>query len=100
MEDLASLGVSPELEIDEAAGTPWVGKTFVLTGTLSQMTRGEAGTRIERLGGKSSSSVSKRTDYLVAGPGAGSKLNKAQKIGIPVITETEFLTLLENPQSA
>ena len=64
------------------------------------MTRGEAGSRIEKLGGKSSSSVSKRTDYLVAGPGAGSNLDKAEKLGIPVLNENEFLALLENPQSA
>ena len=97
--DFNELGVSPELEVDESTGTPWAGKTFVLTGTLTQMTRDEARSLIEKLGGKSSSSVSKRTSYLVAGPGAGAKLEKAGKLGVPVLNEAEFLTLLENPQS-
>ena len=64
------------------------------------MTRDEAGARIEALGGKSASSVSKRTDYLVAGSGAGSKLLKAEKLGISVIDETGFVKLLEDPNSA
>lgn len=98
--DFVSLGISPELEIDESNGAPWVGKTFVLTGTLTSMTRDEAGARIEALGGKSASSVSKRTDYLVAGSGAGSKLLKAEKLGISVIDETGFVKLLEDPNSA
>lgn len=98
--DFVSLGISPELEIDESNGAPWVGKTFVLTGTLTSMTRDEAGARIEALGGKSASSVSKRTDYLVAGSGAGSKLLKAEKLGISVIDETGFVKLFEDPNSA
>jgi len=99
LEKFAQCGLSPELEVDESTGTPWTGKSFVLTGSLTSMTREEAGSRIEALGGKSTSSVSKRTSCLVAGPGAGSKLDKAKKLGVHVIDEPAFLALLENPQS-
>jgi DNA ligase (NAD+) len=73
---------------------PFQGKTFVLTGTLSQFTRDEAGLQIERLGGKVTSSVSKKTTYLIAGPGAGSKLAKAQKLEIEILSEADFGDLL------
>jgi len=99
LEKFAQYGLSPELEIDESTGTPWTGKSFVLTGSLTSMTREEAGSRIESLGGKSTSSVSKRTSCLVAGPGAGSKLDKAKKLGVHVIDEPAFLALLESPKS-
>ena len=98
LEKFAQCGLSPELEIDESTGTPWTGKSFVLTGSLTSMTREEAGSRIEALGGKSTSSVSKRTSCLVAGPGAGSKLDKAKKLGVHVIDEPAFLALLESPK--
>lgn len=71
------------------------GKTFVLTGSLEKFTREEAGARIEALGGKVSSSVSKKTSYLVAGPGSGSKLTKAEKLQIPTMEEAAFLEMLE-----
>ncbi len=76
-----------------AALGPFAGKTFVLTGTLPTLKREEAAARIEARGGKVSGSVSKKTDYVVAGEEAGSKLDKAQKLGVPVIDEAEFLRL-------
>ena len=71
------------------------GKTFVLTGTLPTLKRSEASAIIERIGGKVSSSVSKKTDYVVAGEEAGSKLTKAQSLGVTIITEEELLTMAE-----
>ena len=70
-------------------------KSFVLTGTLSSLTRDEATDAIQRLGGKVSASVSKKTDYVVAGAEAGSKLKKAEQLGIPILDEAAFLKLLK-----
>jgi DNA ligase (NAD+) len=74
---------------------PLSGKTFVLTGTLSSMTRGQAEERIKSLGGTIGSSVSKKTDYLVVGAEPGSKLEKAQKLKVPILDESAFLELLQ-----
>ena len=79
--------------IDHAS--PISGKTVVFTGTLERMTRSEAKARAERLGAKVAGSVSKSTDYVVAGPGAGSKLKNAEALGVQVLTEDEWLKLLE-----
>jgi len=86
--------VTPEpLEaIDDAS--PISGKTVVFTGTLEKMTRPEAKARAERLGAKVAGSVSKKTDYVVAGPGAGSKLKDAERLGLKVLSEDEWLALI------
>ena len=75
--------------------TRFQGKTFVLTGTLPTMTRKEAGDLIERFGGKVSSSVSKKTAYVLAGEEAGSKLAKAQQLGVPILDEASFFQMLQ-----
>jgi DNA ligase (NAD+) len=72
------------------------GKKFVLTGTLSSMSREDAKKKIESLGGKVLSSVSKNTDFVVVGEEAGSKREKAQTLGIPLLDEQKFLTMLQN----
>jgi DNA ligase (NAD+) len=77
------------------ANSPIAGKTFVLTGTLPTLTRDEAKDMIEALGGKVAGSVSKKTDYVVAGAEAGSKLDKAQALGVTILDETQFRELLE-----
>ncbi len=78
---------------ESAASGAFAGKTFVLTGTLPTMTREEATAKIELLGGKVSGSVSKKTSFVLAGDDAGSKLDKAQKLGVKIIDEKEFLKL-------
>ncbi len=101
LDDLASSGVllSEASLATTGQGGPLAGKTLVVTGTLERHTRTEAQTRIQQAGGKAASSVSGTTDYLVAGEKAGSKLAKAEKLGIPVLTEEEFEALLADGQA-
>ena len=87
---LDECGVMLESKSEERRGDAFDGLTFVLTGTLPTMTRDEASAVIKSLGGKTSSSVSAKTDYLLAGDKAGSKLTKAESLGISVIDEAEF----------
>lgn len=91
---LREAGVSMDA-VQQASGDQFKGMTFVLTGALERFTRDEAAALIEDRGGKASGSVSKRTTYVVAGENAGSKLRKANELGIPVLTEEEFAKMLE-----
>jgi DNA ligase (NAD+) len=89
----AGLNFKSELFQPRAKAGPLAGKTFVLTGTLPNLKREEAAAKIEAAGGKVSGSVSKKTDFVVAGEEAGSKLEKARKLGVRVVSESEFLQL-------
>ena len=90
---LIELGVRPaELEEDNAP-KPFAGLTFVVTGTLERLDRRGIESLIESLGGKAAGSVSRKTNYVVCGENAGSKLDKARELGIPVLTENEFFEM-------
>ena len=91
---LADVGVNMQWK-GEPKGDKLAGKTLVVTGTLETLSRNEAEALIVKNGGKASGSVSKKTSYVVAGTAAGSKLTKAQALGVPVLTEAEFLDLLK-----
>ncbi len=94
LKDLKELGIEPAPPAENVSDK-FKGKTFVLTGTLQNMTRDEASEKIKLLGGKTSSSVSKNTSFVVAGEKAGSKLDKAEKLGVIILTEDDFLNMIE-----
>ncbi|MGN0141622.1 MAG: NAD-dependent DNA ligase LigA [Roseburia sp.] len=94
LNQLKEYGVNMEAEETETIDSPLTGKTVVITGTLPTLGRKEAAELVERYGGKVSGSVSKKTDYVLAGEAAGSKLTKAQELGIAVITEEELRDML------
>ena len=94
LDELKSLGINPTADLT-AKSDKLGGKTFVLTGTLQNMTRDGASELIKQNGGKTSSSVSKKTDYVLAGENAGSKLDKAQNLGVIILTEDEFLEMIK-----
>ncbi len=93
---LKQAGVNTESLEEESDDKRFEGKTFVLTGSLENFTRGEASDIIEKLGGKTSGTVSKKTDYVLAGEEAGSKLAKAEKLGITILTEEQFKEMIKD----
>ena len=92
---LKEAGVNTKEAEEEILDNRFEGKTFVLTGTLEKFTRKEASDLIEKHGGKTSGSVSKKTDYVLAGEDAGSKLTKAQSLGVEIITEEQFEEMMK-----
>lgn len=96
IEQMQRAGVAP-VHVATATGKRLAGKTVVVTGTLNRFSRDEIHKLIEREGGKPSASVSSKTSYLVAGDAAGSKLDKAKSLKVPVLTEDEFLAMVEEP---
>ena len=92
---LEQANVNMKLKEETNNDNRFEGKTFVLTGSLENYTREEASNIIESFGGKTSSSVSKKTDYVLAGEEAGSKLTKAESLGVKIITEQEFQELIK-----
>ena len=99
VEALLAAGVQPQQTAREDAGTLFAGMTFVLTGTLPTLTRAQAEELIRKNGGKAASSVSKKTSVVLAGESAGSKLDKARTLGVRIMDEAEFLSLLGGAHS-
>ena len=81
-------------KVEQIQESVYTGKTFVFTGSLEKFTRKDARAMVEKLGARASGSVSSKTDFVIAGTSAGSKLESAQKLGIPVLSEDEFLEMM------
>ena len=94
VDDLLAVGVEPEPEVQDPKTGVFEGKTVVVTGALEQFTRQQAKRAIQEAGGKATGSVSKKTDFLLAGADPGSKLDKARQLGVAVIDETQFTEML------
>ncbi len=94
IDEILAYGVKPRDEEGGEMQSSITGKTIVITGTMKRMDRSGIESLIQSLGASASGSVSKKTDYVVAGEGAGSKLNKANELGIMVVTEDEFFEMI------
>jgi DNA ligase (NAD+) len=94
LENLRAAGVKPESEVSVQKDGLFIGKTFVITGTLSKWSRKEVEGLVEKLGGRAAGSVSKKTDYVLAGDNPGSKLDKAKRLGIEILDEEDFAKLI------
>ena len=95
LKELRELGINLTIQ-NSFKSNKLNGKIFVLTGTLQNMTRDEASEIIKQNGGKTSSSVSKKTDFVLAGDNAGSKLDKAQNLGVIILSEEDFMKMLKD----
>ena len=91
-------GLSFSLEKKKSKNTIFTGKTFVITGTLSNYSREEASEIVTNMGGKVTTSVSIKTDFLICGENAGSKLTKAEKLGVKVLKDEEFMKMIKSPK--
>jgi DNA ligase (NAD+) len=93
LDELEQSGVIPQSAVSRNTG-PWSGRAFVFTGSLERLTRGQAQELVEKFGGRAAGSVSKKTDYVIAGTDAGSKLDKARQLNLTILSEEDFLRMV------